>query len=190
MSSTVEAPSAPRNTEEGRALLQARLSQFGRLGLGLSATFLSLAIAITLILRLPGGVATIISQICGFGISLVVWLVTRRGVMSTRALLVVEALATQIHCAVGIALGWGLPLYARPELIQLFFVNDVLALRAFLVPSTPLRTALFGACRAPASSSRCCSNTTVEGSRRTHPAPIRSRSSPPRSASRRWSSRP
>lgn len=145
MSSTVEAPSAPRNTEEGRALLQSRLSQFGRVGMGLSATFLVIGVVITLALRLPGGVATVISQVCWFGTSFAVWLVTRRGTMSTRALLAVDALVTQINCAVGIALGWALPLYARPELVQLFFVNDVLALRAFLVPSTPVRTALFGA---------------------------------------------
>ncbi|HET9930849.1 MAG TPA: serine/threonine-protein kinase [Polyangiaceae bacterium] len=144
MSSTVEAPSAPRNTEEGRALLQARLSQFGRVGMGLSATFLAIAVAITLALRLPGGVATIFSQIGWFGISFVVWAITRRGVLSTRALLAVDVIATQIHCAVGIALGWGLPIYARPELVQLVFINDLLAIRAFLVPSTSLRTALLG----------------------------------------------
>ena len=44
-----------------------------------------------------------------------------------------------------IHLGWGLPLWGRPDLAQLVCITDILALRAFLVPSTTRRTAFIGA---------------------------------------------
>ena len=140
--SSVEAPSAPRNTEEGRGLLQSRLSQFGRIGMALAATFLAISVAIALVLDLPGSRATIVSQACSFAISLAVWLSTRRGVKSVPTLLALDVIATLVSCAVYVAMGWALPLYARPEIIQMICVSDMLAVRAFLVPSTPLRTAL------------------------------------------------
>jgi hypothetical protein len=43
-SSDVFPASAPRNTEEGRALLQARLAQFGRIGIWISSVFLALGL--------------------------------------------------------------------------------------------------------------------------------------------------
>jgi len=146
MSSAVELRSAPRNTEEGRLLLQSRLSQFGRVGMGLSATFLCISIGITWSLTLPGGAwGAIVSQACSFVISLSIWLLTRRGAKSATTLLVFDVVSTLVGCAVYVAFGWSLPIYARPEVIQMICVSDMLAVRAFLVPSTPLRTALLGA---------------------------------------------
>lgn len=40
-----------------------------------------------------------------------------------------------------ITMGLALPLFTRPELIQLMCVTDVLVMRAFLVPSSAQRTA-------------------------------------------------
>jgi serine/threonine-protein kinase len=140
--SSAEVHSAPRNTEEGRALLQSRLSQFGRIGMALSATLLAISVGIALFMSLPGSRATVASQVCSFAISLGVWLLTRDGVMGMTTLLALDIVATLVNCSVYIALGWALPLYARPEVIQMICVSDMLSLRAFLVPSTPLRTAL------------------------------------------------
>ncbi|MFZ5894876.1 MAG: serine/threonine-protein kinase [Myxococcota bacterium] len=152
--STVEVHSAPRNTEEGRALLQARLSQFGRVGMALSTLFFTVSIGIWLLLDLPAIWASIGSQIASFIVSLAIWLVARGGVLPTPTLLALDVVSTLVTCAVYIAVGWALPLYARPEVIQLICVSDILAVRAFLVPSTPLRTALLGttACAAIACS--------------------------------------
>jgi eukaryotic-like serine/threonine-protein kinase len=144
MSSSVEVQSAPRNTEEGRVLLQSRLSQFGRVGMGLSATLLCISFAITWGL-VPGAWAAVLSQVGSFVVSFSIWLLTRRGAKSAFTLIVFDVVATLVGCAVYVAFGWGLPLYARPEVIQMICVSDLLAVRAFLVPSTVLRTALLGA---------------------------------------------
>ncbi|MGC4087109.1 MAG: serine/threonine-protein kinase [Polyangiaceae bacterium] len=145
---TGQVQSAPQNTEEGRALLQARLAQFGRVGMGLSAVFLCVSLAILLSLDLAAKWAATASQACSFVIALGIWLATRRGQLPQRTLLLLDVVSTTVNCAVYIALGWALPLYARPELVQLICVTDILSVRAFLVPSTPLRTGALaaGAC--------------------------------------------
>jgi serine/threonine-protein kinase len=133
--------SAPRNSEEGRALLQARLAQFGRVGIWISGVFLALGLAAALFLEIEGEAAAVSAQAGSLLIAILVWLIARGRARNERALLTLDALVVWGQCAVFVALGFALPLFARPELVQLLCVTDILMMRAFLVPSSAQRTA-------------------------------------------------
>jgi eukaryotic-like serine/threonine-protein kinase len=133
--------SAPRNTEEGRALLQARLAQFGRIGIWIASVFMALGVATVLSLELEGEVEAISAQAASLLISVMVWAIARGARLRERTLLTLDALAVWSQAGVFVALGFALPLYARPELVQLACVTDILVMRAFLVPSSAARTA-------------------------------------------------
>jgi eukaryotic-like serine/threonine-protein kinase len=134
------APSAPRNTEEARTLLQARLSQFGRIGMIVASFFFVIALTMNLVMPLSGAGGTIVAQGVSALVGATLWLATRRARWSERALLWFDFVATLANCAVFMVGGWTLPIWARPELVQLIAVTDILVLRAFLVPSTMRRT--------------------------------------------------
>jgi len=136
-------PSVPLDTEEERTFLQARLAQFGRVGALIGLVFLAIAVGIRVTMPLEGSDATIEAQLASTAIGALVWLTLRGRTRSERVLRSVDAVATLANCAVFIAMGWGLPLWARPDLLQVLCVTDILMLRAFLVPSEPRRTTLF-----------------------------------------------
>jgi hypothetical protein len=136
--------SAPFDTEEGRALLQQRLAQFGRIGMVLGLVFLAIATAMYAVLRLPGTRASAIAEIATVVLSLCIWLFARGKRRSNATLLVVDMAATIVYALVFSIMGFALPLFARPDLLVLICVTDILVLRAFLVPSSPRRTAILG----------------------------------------------
>jgi len=138
------ANSAPRNTEEGRALLQARLNKLGKFGLWLSLIFMATSLLLIAIAEVPGASATAAAQGVNALLSGLMVMLTRRGRRSARLLVVLDAGMVWIGTGAYIALGAALPLYARPELVQLLTVTDILGLRAFLVPSSARRTFLLG----------------------------------------------
>jgi serine/threonine-protein kinase len=136
--------SAPRNTEEGRALLQARLIQFGRISAWLTLVFTLLGVTTALSMDLQGEVESVGAQLAAVMVSGGIWWFARGPARSERALHTLDALGVWAQSSVFIALGLTLPLYSRPELIQLLCVTDVLVMRAFLVPSSARRTAWIG----------------------------------------------
>jgi eukaryotic-like serine/threonine-protein kinase len=144
-SATGRVASAPFDTEEARSLLQLRLAQFGRLGMLTGLFFLAVAVVIALAVPIRGSRAAILAQVGSSTAGALLWLSMRRGTYRAQTLLVVDVLATLGMCGVFIHLGWGLPIWGRPDLAQLVCITDILALRAFLVPSTTRRTAFIGA---------------------------------------------
>jgi len=89
-----------------------------------------------------GSEGTVVAQTAAVATGAILWGVTRRGKLSLRALEIVDAVATAATSAIFIAVGWPLPVWARPELVELLAVSDILMLRAFLVPSTARKTAI------------------------------------------------
>jgi eukaryotic-like serine/threonine-protein kinase len=134
----------PRDTEEGRALLQSRLATFGWVGMWMSAVFLGIGFAVTFGLGLPGGHATAGAEGAGLVVGGALWLLTRRGTRKPSTLLAMDVGVTLVQCGIFTAFGYAIPITGRPELVQLFCVANILGLRAFLIPSTSLRTGLIG----------------------------------------------
>jgi serine/threonine-protein kinase len=136
--------SAPHDTEEARTLLQERLALFGKIGMATGALFLVLAVITAFALPLEGSLASVLAQCGSTTVGAATWLAMRRGTYRTSTLHAVDFASTLAVCGVFIALGWGLPLWGRPDLVQLLCITDILGLRAFLVPSTTRRTAATG----------------------------------------------
>jgi eukaryotic-like serine/threonine-protein kinase len=136
--------SAPYDTEEARSLLQVRIAQFGKVGMVTGLVFLAVVVLLAMAMPLPGQRTAILTQCASSAVGALVWLAVRRGTWRTRALHAVDAAATLALCAVFVNLGWGLPLFARPDLITIVCMTDILGLRAFLVPSTTRRTVVTG----------------------------------------------
>jgi hypothetical protein len=136
--------SAPYDTEEARSLLQVRIAQFGKVGMITGLVFLAVVVLLALAMPLPGQRTAILTQCASSAVGALVWLAVQRGTWKTGALHVVDAAATLALCAVFVNLGWGLPLFARPDLITIVCMTDILGLRAFLVPSTTRRTVATG----------------------------------------------
>ena len=133
--------SAPRDTEEGRALLQSRLSQFGRAAVGIGSVFLTLGISMAAFMDLPGELEAVVAEAATLLVGLGVWRLSNTRPQSERALQTIDAVAIWTLSGAFVALGLVLPLYTRPELVQLSCVSNVLVLRAVLVPSSAARTA-------------------------------------------------
>jgi serine/threonine-protein kinase len=137
--------SAPYDSEEARSLLQERLAQFGKIGMATGALFLVLSVITSIALPIQGSLASVLAQCGSTTVGAATWLAMRRGKYRTSTLHIADFVSTFATCCVFIALGWGLPLWGRPDLVQLLCITDILGLRAFLVPSTTRRTAATGA---------------------------------------------
>jgi serine/threonine-protein kinase len=96
------------------------------------------------ILRFPGMKTSAVAEAASVVVAFSIWLFARGKKRSNAALLVVDAVGTVVYALVFTAMGRGLPLFARPDLLVLICVTDILVLRAFLVPSSTRRTALLG----------------------------------------------
>jgi len=136
--------SAPYDTDEARSLLQVRLAQFGKIGMLTGLLFLVLSVIVAFTLRLVGAPAVVLAQCGSTSVGALLWLAMRRGTYKTETLHAVDFVATLATCSVFLGLGWGLPVWGRPDLIQLVCMTDILGLRAFLVPSTTRRTVFIG----------------------------------------------
>jgi eukaryotic-like serine/threonine-protein kinase len=138
------ARSVPRNTEEGRALLQSRLASYGRLGGALSLVFFTVAAGITAFEVIPGAIEALTAQFTCLLLSLPVARLNHFRPLSARWLVGIDLAYAWLSASCFLALGFALPIYARPELVQLICVMQLLGARAFLVPSTARRTTLVG----------------------------------------------
>jgi eukaryotic-like serine/threonine-protein kinase len=132
--------SAPHNTEEARSLLQARIAQFGWLGMVFGLVFLAVVSVVAVLVPLAGWNKSIWGQIGMSLVGTVAWLTMRRGRYRTETLYLVDAAATLATCAVFIVLALTLPAWIRPDLLAVVCTTDILVLRSFLVPSTTRRT--------------------------------------------------
>lgn len=136
--------SAPRNSEQAHLLMQARLAQFGRIGVALAVCFFSLGLLLWAMVDITGIEGALAAQAASGLVACLVWAAARGPLLSPRVLVAIDVVATLSNSAVLIAGPWVVPIWARPELLQLLCVTDMLVLRAFLVPSTTRRTALLG----------------------------------------------
>jgi serine/threonine-protein kinase len=124
--------------------MQARLAQFGRIGMTIAICFFCLGLAFHFSMDLVGIEGALAAQAASAVVGYSVWAGTRRKILSPPLLAAIDVVATLSNVAIFMAGPSLVPLWARPELLQLLLVTDVLVLRAFLVPSTARRTALLG----------------------------------------------
>lgn len=136
--------SLPRDTEEGRAFLQSRLARYGELGAYLALGCLAVVTITGLLTGLPDVLPAGIAETASFLVAVAVSRIKYARPLSPRLLISIDYVFTWINTGFFVALGFALPTFSRPELVQLCCVTDLLAARAFLVPSTTRRTVLVG----------------------------------------------
>lgn len=144
MSLPASVPTVPRDTEEGLRFAQGRLSLFWLTGGLLSAVFFLIELAVALATGLPGMKAMIaahlISAVVAFGLY---WLGRTRS-LSEPTIVWLDAGTTVLVCLVSVLAVHTLPLWSRPELVELVCIGNLLALRSFMIPSSAVRTAAIG----------------------------------------------
>jgi eukaryotic-like serine/threonine-protein kinase len=133
-----------RSSAEGRPLLQSRLKRFAGLGASIGLGLLVAGAAIGPLRHLPGSLAIALVLAGAVVVGAGAWGYARAGRRRMRALLAIDVLSTSSHCAPFVALAWTLPLSTRPELVALLGIGQVLALRAYWVPSSGRRTLALG----------------------------------------------
>ncbi len=134
--------SVPLDTEDGRALLQTRLAQFARVSVALSLTFLLISVPVTS--RLPFGKFAVLAHVVATAVNFSMWIATRGPPRRTAALIAIDCFGTWADCGVFLGFGLLLPIWLRPELVQILCCVEILAVRAVIVPSAPRRTWLIG----------------------------------------------
>src|SRR5215467_9071388 len=142
--------SIPRDTEEGRAFLQARVARFAKIATIFLGVLVPVGVGYRSYTPIEHGIAGLPS---GFGLATVghtslvlalflAWLVTRKGRRSRVLLDVVDAtLSMVVATAFGLA-GLGVQPWVRPDLVALFVTTLVLAMRAVFIPGTATRAAI------------------------------------------------
>ncbi|MET0594364.1 MAG: serine/threonine-protein kinase [Polyangiaceae bacterium] len=146
--SFLAAGTTPQDTEEGRALLQARLARFGRFVFSINVVFYVLSILLIGFLDIDGR---------GFNIELLwrdlvkslligsttygaVWFIASRGKIGAKWLYAIDRTAIFI-LSVGHCIGvWTLDPIARPELLVILTLSGALAIRAVMIPSSAARS--------------------------------------------------
>ncbi|MET0287408.1 MAG: serine/threonine-protein kinase [Polyangiales bacterium] len=136
--------SLPRDTEEGRALLQERLARYGRGWLYIAAFFLVVVPITGALVQLPDWFQVTVSLVGSVLVTGTLSQLQRFGPLSVRALIAIDLGFAWLNTGIFVAYGLGMPLWARPEVVQLLIVTYLLAARAFVVPSTWRRTAVAG----------------------------------------------
>jgi serine/threonine-protein kinase len=146
--SFMEMGSVPRDTEEGRSLLQARVYAYAKLGLVLNALFYVLSVILIGVLGLEGGwngrvlvhdfAGALLLNTLVFGAE---WLLSSRGRPSLHLLYAADALAVIFASAVLTGAGWLTDPTARPELVTLISIGNMNIVRAVVVPGSASRTA-------------------------------------------------
>jgi serine/threonine-protein kinase len=142
---------APIATEAERSLFQRRLTLAAFIIFVLGFGFwlianISIAVVAPERLAMVLGMHTTRVQGATIVLSLVIWLIARRGKPARDLLDLLDATT-----AFGMCLGWTLmisrevPAGVRPESIALLAITYTLVVRAALIPSTPARTAVLGA---------------------------------------------
>jgi hypothetical protein len=136
----------PESTEEGRALLQARVAGFGlAAGIGTGAFYLFRVLALLAQGRAEALLQTdMVAHLAGALLVLTTWIICRRGRLSARRVRAVESVGLVAGCAAFVVMGMGISLVERPSLIVILALTYVMVARAFYVPSTPGRTTWLG----------------------------------------------
>jgi len=98
-----------------------------------------------LVLRLPGTAVLVLVLAAAAAVGGCCWRYMRAERRRPQALFTVDALATWSSCTPFLLLAWEVPLSTRPDLMALFCIGDVLAVRALWVPSSGRRTLALGA---------------------------------------------
>ncbi|HTU58180.1 MAG TPA: hypothetical protein VMF89_07095, partial [Polyangiales bacterium] len=122
-------------------MLQSRLAQYGRFGATLSLVFLFADLAVYFTVPVPGTVPLLWAHLFSIAAAVTTWLIARGRALSNGTLIALDIGISVLECAAFTLAATTLPLWARPELVELLCVGYVLGLRAFLIPSTTLRTA-------------------------------------------------
>ncbi len=138
-------PSTSDASREALAFYQRRVALFGLVGAGLSSAFLVFG----LVENLGGALAyvrngTFQFHFAGILTSTAMWLLCRSGERSLRFVRTVETVGFGASCLAYQAMGWTMPLIARPDMLVLFVLCLVIFARAVYVPSSPLRTLVLG----------------------------------------------
>jgi serine/threonine-protein kinase len=139
----------PQDSEEGRALLQARMVRFGRFGFTINIAFYALSLVLVAALNVDGrGITPEIlfkdlekSLLIGAIVFGTEWLVASRRTLGSRLMYAMDVTAvftvSVAHC-VGV---WSLQPSARPELLVIVTLTGLLAIRAVMIPSSAVRSA-------------------------------------------------
>jgi eukaryotic-like serine/threonine-protein kinase len=144
--------SIPRDTEEGRAFLQFRLTQFARASVLVYASFLPVSVAFRFVqpvitdrprVGALWGTATT-AHVAGLLIMTVVWVAAGLRPLPTRALDVIDAVGAMLMATAFAFLGWDLPAWVRPDLVAVLLTALFLSLRATFVPGTAQRSVAIG----------------------------------------------
>ena len=165
---------AYRNTDEGRALRQSRIARLARVCFLMCAAFYPIG----LVARGAGGITGVQGfrgafgpegtwHLVGTALFLAAWLFTRRGALSSRALLVTDFVMTAGVSFSFAMMGRHAPPWARPEQFMAFVVGQLLVIRAAVIPcSTGQSVAIsaFGVAPIPLLAYRIYDDRPFEGS--------------------------
>jgi hypothetical protein len=141
-------PSAPRNTEEGRAYLQARLALINKIGFFITLFFAVIGLAARAALpfnETSWPLSAVVMQLSGLVVHGSAWLATRRGRHSAGVLAAIDTAAASFASLALIMVCSTIPPFGRPDLLAVYNVSQILSLRVALVPSTVRRTVLITA---------------------------------------------
>jgi serine/threonine-protein kinase len=134
-------------SEDARAFLQARVASYGLFGGIAGTSFLLLrtyiafsAERVDMLLR-----ADVLAHALGASFFLAMWLVCRRGQRSPRFIEWTEAVCLVGSCLSYVAMGSGMPILDRPDMVVQAALTMGLVLRSIYVPSSARRTLAFGA---------------------------------------------
>jgi serine/threonine protein kinase len=147
----------PRDTEEGRAFLQSRISAFGRVGFTINVFFYVASVILIGFLGLEGGFTlrvlghgfspALLINMCLFGGS---WAMTRRGAISSTALHIIDGGSVCLAAIVGADLVWAQPVEARPEYVAIMMASHQCLMRSVMIPSSAKRSGwISAACSIP-----------------------------------------
>lgn len=148
------APSVPKDSAEGRLLLQTRLAMFARFATLLTLGFGLLGGGMLSVVHMGGGAwhwrATAL-HMSGALVYGSIWaLAARRRQLRAELLGALDLVLVMATSLSFVLMSWQMPVAARPEILAIFGVGQALAARAVFIPCTTRRTALFGvACTLP-----------------------------------------
>jgi hypothetical protein len=136
-------PSVPRDTEEGRAFLQARLMLINKIGFFITLFFAVVGLAARLALPFNDTswpLFGVVMQLSGLVVHGSAWLITRRGRYSAGVLALIDSAAASFAALGVIMMCASIPPYGRPDLLAVYNVSQILGLRVAVVPSTVKRS--------------------------------------------------
>lgn len=138
------APSFPHDSAEGVRFAQSRLATFGQLGVWISLFFIVLDVTVGMVTTVQGWQGMIGAHAFSALVAGGIYVVAKRAELTAKSIVALDAGSTLVMCAVAVIALHGLPLWSRPEVVELVCISNVLALRSFMIPSSAVRTAVIG----------------------------------------------